>query len=550
MTLIHVKDKFISNHSYYVPECYCVDMQLKNDKFGGFTIMTNENNISGETIDDLVVELKALISKYDLNKNTKYTKDLLIIYIDNLDKIRGWMQDYITSDCDLYIQVLNHIEFRSYSHFSKKHRETTENGLKIMTTWYKTFIAEKYFYFTPAQVVRKRIARTKLNYSEIYPENVRDYSEIMTAIHGGILYARDCDRIIPEPMLGLDITSAYIYGLVFKKHCCSALKVTETEDWDLYIGRDDKGSIGKYKITYMYPYKNIKCFKDIKGNHLKNGKNKVEIWLSSIDLNTLMSLNKFVIEEIECTKLYIFDMDYLPASFRNYCIEEFLCKQSLEKDSIAYKNQKVLLNAGFFGNLIINDPQKAFDKEYKKTKDYVKAGEAKHAAFRKQKKEANTLPQWGILTMSYCKELIMTLGAKVIGWRYSDTDSIYCDDCEKNRNVLEAFNRAIYNRNIILCDKFDYSYDVAQLGTFDTTEIKRFRCWGTKTYAYETEDGIEIKAAGCIKDDTLTAEEVFSEDFKPKAGDRILAYYDSKGYHEKPINGEVMLIASYAYNNL
>ena len=79
----------------------------------------------------------------------------MIIYVDTLDKIRGWLNDYITFDGDLYVQVLENVEFRSYEHFSKNSDDMTD-------IWSKC-LADKYIYLTPAQMVRKRMTKAADN---------------------------------------------------------------------------------------------------------------------------------------------------------------------------------------------------------------------------------------------------------------------------------------------------------------------------------------------------------------------------------------------------
>lgn len=116
-------------------------------------------------------------------------------------------------------------------------------------------------------------------------------------------------------------------------------------------------------------------------------------------------------------------------------------------------------------------------------------------------------------------------GIKSVGYKYSDTDSVYCAADTANRKLLARFNQTVMSENYTLCDQLgylDYDMDVlCRLGTFKVdAEIKRFRAWGYKTYAYETVDGkLIVKAAGCNKSEAETDPEiVFSESFKPKKG--------------------------------
>ena len=152
--------------------------------------------------------------------------------------------------------------------------------------------------------------------------------------------------------------------------------------------------------------------------------------------------------------------------------------------------------------------------------------------------------------MSYCKQLVFTLGTSVAGWRYSDTDSVYCDYDSANIKILNEFNNKIMSSNYEKCELLgytDYNMDLlCKLGTFDTDDviIDKFRVWGNKTYAYHTTDGkYVIKAAGCNKEELPADDSIFTDpDYKPKVGTRKHAYYDETGYHEKVFKDDAALL--------
>lgn len=531
---IHVIDKEFNNHSYYVNECYLLDIKVKDHhNCAGWTLRSVSHYYEGSDINALINTLHNLINSYKLVKHNKHSCDYLLIYVDDLTKIRGFLYNFIykSDDHDMYINVFDCIEFRSYKHWTKD----KDVAFETMNEWFNTFKDDKYMYFTPSQLNRKRIAKIMKNrYEDEYPDE-RQYYQIMKAIHGGVLYYNK----IPATtnMIGLDITSAYIYGLLFCKQPMSKPENTDPDNWESYLGKDDVGSIGTYEIEYIHPINNIGCYKDINDQPLKTGHHTVKITLTNIDLKLLFDMKYMQIVNCKCLYLIHYKMDYAPKEFRDYCIDSYITKCSKLKGTIAYKNAKKSLNS-IFGNLIQQVVQRTFDEEYKASKSKSKALKAASKAYKFLDK--STRPEWGVFTMAYCKKLVYTLGLQVAGWRYSDTDSIYCDDDSANRVIVDQFNNKIMSENYALCEKLDYTdYNMdllCKLGTFDLeAEIETFRVWGNKTYAYKTLDGkYVIKAAGCNKEELPTDDSIFTDpNYKPQVGTRIHTYYDETGYYEK-----------------
>lgn len=538
---IHVKDKYIANHSYYEDECYILNIDVINHtECSGWTLRSTKHSFNGKTIDELNNKLDDLRKLYRLEKHNDYSCDYLVIYIDDLTKIRGFLYNKIDKDDDMFIDA-NCIEFRSYKHWTKD--EDLNVVLDTMTHWYKTFIDDKYFYFTPNQLNRKRISKLLKNkYEDNYPDTIQ-YAQVMKAVHGGVLYYNKIPH--KNNMLGLDITSAYIYSLVFCKHPVSKPENVDVNDWASYIGKEDVGSIGIYEIEYNHPINNISCYKDLDEQPLKSGHHTVKIALTNIDLKLLFDMKYIQIISCNCLYLLHYELDYLPKVFRDYCVDSYINKCNKTKETIEYANAKVQLN-GIFGNLILTSVQKAYDAEYKKSGSIAKATQAADKAFDKLDK--STRPEWGVFTMAYCKRLVYTLGLQVSGWRYSDTDSIYCDDDSANRRIIDQFNNNIMSSNYALCEQLGYmDYDldkICKLGTFDLeSTIEKFRVWGNKTYAYKTIEGkYIIKAAGCNKAELPLDDSIFENDYKPQVGSRKYTTYDENGYYEANDHGTLGLL--------
>lgn len=507
----HIKNR-------YITEIFLLDVVVTNTEFGGFVLTRVSDcfKIVGTTREEFDEQMNRFCSDFQLETRTPNAKDVLLIYVDDLDKIRAFFYDYVTNDLKKSIQCGN-IEFRSWKEFTK------EGPIEVMQDWSDRFMEDKFPYLTPSQYPRKRMKKiAKGKASNVFPETLPGLFTVYKAVHGGVLYSRPEEGII-EDLLGFDICSAYIHSLIFKKHASTELSVTDPKLWEDYVKTEDKGSIGVYRITYNSIFRVVSCFKDTMGRHLQPGTHTVEIALSNVDLKSLIECLTPGVMSIDCVVLYTFKMDYLPEEFRLYCAREFLKKQTLPKDSAAYRNQKVILNGGFFGNLLY---------EANSILSYTPPEDQKNA-LKKAVKEAATAPQWGVFTMAHAKAAVYSIGLKVSGWHYSDTDSVYCDNDTYNLRVVNQFNAAVKEENIILCDFLGYNKEFGDdvkylydLGTFKLeAKIKRFRSWGYKLYAYETIEGEVVqKAAGCLKEKLTTDSEViFSESYRPSgAADQIL----------------------------
>lgn len=492
----------------YSEQIGILEITIENDDFGGYILQTDDSYTCGYDLDHLKSTLETFTKGFAIRKDR--ARDLMLIYVDDLGKISAFFDiEYNRYDKAL---IWKNIEFRSYKPFNKK------GDFDILMDWQARFNADKYAYLTPSQYVRKHVEKlNKGKAADIFPD--RDDLEILDlAVHGGVLYSRD-HRIYDEKILGpdqkivgFDLTSAYIYSIAFEKHCCSKPKIINKTDWDMYLKAQDYGTIGVYRIKYTCVLSVIGCYKDVDGNKLQKGEHvTAEICLTNIDLRTLMSIEQLTIESIECRLLYGFKLDYLPKCIRDYCVDIFLQKQHAVPKSAEYKNIKVMLNSGFFGNFLYI---------MKKYLEFEGSHEQKRLTYFHIKKDAAVSPIWGIYTMSHVKNTILSLGLKTTGWIYSDTDSIYCYDDSFNRQLIDNYNNELLARNDKLCNEFSYPTEARDLGTFEVdAEIKRFRAWKTKVYCYETTAGkLEIKAAGTDKDDLegVTADMAFNKSWQPK----------------------------------
>lgn len=483
----------------------------------------------GETLEDLISFLKQIIKEKDLKYYTKYTKDLIIIYTDNLDKIKGFLSKYITNEFEnLYIEVLDFFEFRPINKWKDLHNSIEiANYAQYLID--KVFIPDKYFYITPNQIPRRKINKAhKLSNDEIanniFPVSFEQYNTFRKALFGGICYVPYKNLIITDPLICLDLKSAYIYDLLIEKHCSTKFKLTDENNYEFYLESNNKTSIGKYKIKYKANTNKIHCFKDINNINFEKGEFEIITILTNIDLKILIKLCDEI--SIKCEWLYECELNYLPKYLREEIIKQYTLKEKLKNGNKEdYDMQKSVVN-GIFGDCI---------RKYKTEE-----------MFNEMYRNPYLAPQWGIWCTSYARKNLLALALKVKGWIYSDTDSIYCFDTEENRWLVEKYNIAIRKKIKEFCDLFGYDYEILKnLGTFEIEkEIIKFKAITQKVYMYETKNGeFKLTAAG-LDQKTINIDKSLFEKEKLDYGSRTFKFVKDGTYYEKTLSGEDMILMS------
>lgn len=521
---------------------------------------------AGETIYDFINLLEYLKSTYDLKSYNTLVKDTILFYIDDVKKIYGFFHDYITQSFLPYsCEVNRFFEFRSYKIWQKdilskeeekqeaaeKARKEAEKAAKVMQNLTDNiFILEKNFYITPNKrtrvLLKKDCIKEKSTIArEIFPEDQRKYKRLLEALFGGICFCPIPNVEKKERILGLDITSAYIYSLLSQKFPMSKARIINPKDWKKYLNNKNVGSLGVYTIVYTTGSNLVQCYKDYKGRNLISGENvKVSITLNNIDLKIILNLPGVKIIEIKCTYLEIYDLDYLPNYVIKRLVEEYLKKSYIDKkkNPSLYKFQKVVLN-GIYGNCIKKITLKFYEK--KREKAYL-------------------APQWGVWTTSYTKKHLLGLALSLPfnEWYYSDTDSIYCKDTVKNRKLVEDYNNATRKIMTSFCERTGYVHiELLELGKFEVEhEIVRFKALKQKEYLYtyivknddKVEYKLEVKAAGCNKREMPICNALYKLDVlpvgtkirktpqnKPKKYEKDDKIYENNcSYYEETLTGE------------
>lgn len=524
METITIKDKDTHNYSVYQIVGAGLELEIKNDYENLRGIIINWSLdidgtlYNGDSFEKLVNFLQKVIDNFGLKKYSEHKKDILVIYIDNLDKIRGFFEDYITQDFTHYVQVFNFIEFRDISNWQALH--SAVEIYKYADFLIKNvFVPEEFFYLTPNQKVRKNIQKKAKAYGDttakdLFPEPSA-FDTMRLGLYGGLCYCPYPNLVIKDPLIEIDIDSAYIFDFLIQKHVMSDLISVEPSNWEYYLTADNVTSIGWYKIKYSCYTNKCHCFKDIDDNRVEQGEGEADFIFNNIDLKIFLSLVDA--KSVECKSLKVADLDYLPEYLRDQLIEEYVKKEELKKtkgsDDPETKLQKVCVN-GIYGDSI-----RKFDESWD---------------IKKAKNNAAMIPQWGIWTTSYCKAYLLGLALQLDGWYYSDTDSIYCKDTKQNRKIIDEYNEMIREETQEFCKLFGYEYEpLKDLGTFQIKdEIVKFKAITHKIYMYKTKnDDMVLKAAGSSKTTVILDESLFGLDKIP-VGERTFGFIKNKSYFE------------------
>lgn len=501
-------DKRKMNHSVYYTNVFALDIKFFSHKDAGFIkewslYSTKHGLYGGEDIGSLINTFNRLIEELDLDKRSQYSCDFMVVYVDNLEVIRGFFKKYITEEFPMYIDILDHVEFRSYKPWNKALDTIQEIAATMQKIVDEVFVPNRYFYLTPNQKTRKLLDKACKKSGDntaknLFPKNNFEYMQLVRGLFGGLCYCPYPNLVIEHPMIAIDLTSAYIYSLLIEKHCSKPLGMVEPKNYEYYMNNPYETSIGLYKIKYSTYSNIITCYKDTEGNNLLPGEHEVYIMMNDIDLSIFTSLPKVNIHSIECTFLQAFTKEQLPKYLLDFLYTEYEKKSKIdpEKEPILYKMQKEVVN-GIYGNTI-----KKLSLEM----------------IKDLKSHAYLTPHFGIWTTSYTKNLLIGLASKLEGWYYSDTDSAYALDTPKNNALIEEFNASIRAKVRDFCDQYGYDYEVLKdLGTFKVEHrIKKFKALKRKEYLFTTTDNnIIVKAAGCSKEEMPLVDGLYDLDNLP-----------------------------------
>ena len=459
-------------------------------------ISNGNNNIKGFSQSELIEYLKSLAStikpRLKKGKVLKNSKDMILIYTDNLQKAKGFLQPIITEDkIEHCFQVCNNIEFRDINQFNDECETALDIAKYAQFLFDELFIPDNDVYLTAPQWARHRIKKAlgKNNISpSLMPMDYATYVKDRKAIFGGMHwvkrirynYTTKNDVLIKY----FDITSAYPYVMTCKKYQAEPLKSVNPDEYKNY-DLEEYFTIGTYIINYDCKYSNISTYKDIYGKNLiyNEGLNTTKIRCCGTDLITISKMCDSI--DIMCIELSVAKIDYLPKEIIDEIIYQFKKKENLRGTGAKYDLQKIVVNS-ISGDLT----RKAWD-------NYISKYLSTHKGNRFIRDKYNNLYKkfvskkciysmyWGIQVTAYVRAIIFDICQKTDAI-YGDTDGLFFYGYKENLDIIYMYNKMI-----------DKELQIEKLGRFkeeDTSDIDNFIAFNVKSYAYTS-----IKAKGIIK---------------------------------------------------
>lgn len=487
--IVHTKCRDFNTYIDYVDKPIMLHIRVKSfkeQKYGiitGFEVYGAEDYFMyGDNKEDLIKFFNHLIEKFDLKRIKDNTKRSIIIWTDVIEKIEGFFASYITARLGKhYIEIMDFIEVRSIKPWdSEVIYDNMVYWYDVINSLYRSiFIPDKYFYITPNQIVRKELKNKMPKDSEVkqmFPETYMQWRIMRKSLYSGLAVCHYPGLKIDQPVIGIDINSAYIYAMLCMQHPMEKKQIVDSDTWKTYLNNKDYISIGTYQITFVNEDLTSACYKDIKHMSPAYGKQTRRYVMNNIDLSIFMKLNK--IKNIECLNLSIYKVNYLPKYVTDTLVEYYIKKCKAPKNSEERRVAKIKLNG------ITGDASRRCDSlnEFNHLKDTF-----------------TLLPQWGITTNSYCKQILYGLAKQLDGWLYSNTDSIYCLDTVENRAKIDKYNEFIEISTKKICKEYGYNFeDLQGLGKFEIDSVcTKFKAFAVNEYIYTTVEGkFVVKAAG------------------------------------------------------
>lgn len=494
-----------------------VDGEDSGSFIDGWSLSNVDTTYTGDDFNSLLETIlnikKEKGLKFYYKDGKQYKKDILVIYTNMFFEVSAFMINLDSSDFKYYTTIFDNIEFRAcWNNKLKTSSDIAKWANDFITN---LFIPDKYFYLTPSQVFRKKIARIckKNNITlgpDIFPDTPSEYEDVRQAFFGGLCI---CDKPgeIAYDVIEYDIKSGYPFAY-FMKMPVSASKIVSPIKWREYITSNDKTSIGLYRLKKVKNIEWLNCFKDTVGKDLKDGS---IIRLSTPDLVLIMNISNLTYDDIECLELQEYDFDYLPREILMAIAEAFINKEQ-NKGSVLYDVFKVMLNS-IYGNS---------SRQVHDTWEY------------KERAEDDLTILWGIYITAYCRCMVYMLRSNLYYPLYSDTDSVYCKDTQQNAEVVRQFNELTRSMLKEACSARDIDFDsISTLGIFEVEDTcQKFKAFKQKQYVYVDSKGdMKCKAAGCNKESMLLNESLFD---RIPVGVRVADKWVYVGYRETVRNGK------------
>lgn len=372
----------------------------------------------------------------------------------------------------------------------------------------------------PREEVRKRAGKNRGR--DLFKKIAPDYDTqqfLEDVFHGGYTHNNRhyCERVIREPVDAYDEASAYPYVMCAYKFPMSKFYDTDPAkpEWILNNSEDyayiftlilikPKLKSDNISMPALQKSKAIKMINPIEDNGRILCAEYVEIRMNEVDLSVIMQQYKY--ENAVCTDVKYACKDYLPRWFTDYVYQCFVDKTQLKGgDPVQYSIAKAKLNSLY--GMCVQRPVKLVIEENYLTGDYSIADEQNEREIYQQYVDSprSVLPyQWGVWVTSYAFANLFTIGSFAGIWIYSDTDSCY--GMEWDKDGLAAYNESCKARlrergyGAVMHNGREYWLGICELDG----QYKEFISVGAKRYAVRMlNDVLKITVAGVPKSGVL-----------------------------------------------
>lgn len=372
----------------------------------------------------------------------------------------------------------------------------------------------------PREEVRKRAGKNRGR--DLFKKIAPDYDTqqfLEDVFHGGYTHNNRhyCERVIREPVDAYDEASAYPYVMCAYKFPMSKFYDTDPAkpEWILNNSEDyayiftlilikPKLKSDEISMPALQKSKALKMINPIEDNGRILCAEYVEIRLNEVDLSVIMQQYKY--EKAICIDVKYAYKDYLPRWFTDYVYQCFVDKTQLKGgDPVQYSIAKAKLNSLY--GMCVQRPVKLVIEENYLTGDYSIADEQNEREIYQQYVDSprSVLPyQWGVWVTSLAFANLFTIGSYAGIWIYSDTDSCY--GMEWDKEGLAAYNESCKQRlrergyGAVEHNGREYWLGICELDG----QYKEFISVGAKRYAVRMlNDVLKITVAGVPKSGVL-----------------------------------------------
>lgn len=377
----------------------------------------------------------------------------------------------------------------------------------------------------PREDVRKR--GRKENANQFFRRCVMDfdlYKMSENVYHGGYTHANRHEvGFIQDRAEAYDFASSYPFQLISKKYPMAAFSPLSDKKADFILQNADEYAF-MFKLIMLRPrlkddsipmpaLQFSKCVKIINAVN-DNGRvlraEYAEIFLNEVDLQEIVRQYDF--DGHVCHNVYAATKGYLPRWLTDYIYSLYEDKTKLKGgDPVLYALAKSKLNS-VYGMCVQKNIREEIVEDFDSGEYRISAEKTEKELYDEflSKRGNVLLYQWGIWCTSYAQDALFQLGRCVSGtWLYSDTDSVYAD--EWDREALAAYNEKC--KEELRANGYGPVIHAGRewwLGCAEPDHVyAEFITLGSKRYAGRDEEGkiritvagVPKKGAACLQDD-------------------------------------------------